>query len=76
MKKPISIRLKQVSLDLVDGLAATNGWTRTVAIEHLIDEALTRRGLLIGEKAPDTLKAGDVHFRHTRPMLGNYDDEA
>lgn len=76
MKKPISIRLKQSSLDHVDALAAAKGWTRTDALERLIDEALAYRNLRIGEKAQDSWKAGDEHFRHVRPMLGNYDDEA
>lgn len=75
-KKLISIRLKQASLDHIDALAAQRGWSRTDALEHLIDEALVRRGLLIGQKAHDTVRAKDEHFRHLRPTIGNYDDDA
>lgn len=76
MKKPVSVRLKQVSLESVDKLAAEKGWTRTDTLERLIDEALVYRERLIGRKVQDTWRAGDEHFRHVRPTIGSYDDEA
>lgn len=75
MRKPISIRLKEASLKSVDDFAISRGWSRTEALERLIDEALGHRGLLIGKRSDDTWKAGDEHYRHIRPTLGNYDDD-